>query len=945
MLQPQDRTPGPPPESLAGQTVWAIDSHSLIHQVFHALPEMTSPRGEPVAAVYGFARDVLGLLESKRPDFLFCAFDMPGKTFRHALYADYKATRPPMPDDLASQILACHRVVRALGIPALGVASFEADDILATIARLVEQLDGRCYLVTSDKDCRQLISERVKLYNIRKSEVLDRDALRADWGISPHQVVDYLALVGDASDNVPGVPLIGPVYARQLLQEYGSLDEILKHADEVTAAARRENLKKFGQQAITSRRLLELDGHVPVALDWQAARWDLSDPAPALALFEEFGFRSLVEKMRSRREKGSTPVANQPSPPAPLPERERGGTGQPSPPAPLPEGEGRAKHHLVDTAEKFAALLAELRGQKRISVDTETTGTQPRWPRWAEIVGMSLAWDDRGGWYLPFRAPPGEGHLELQPTLDALRPLLEDPALAKIGQNLKYDMIVLRAAGIALAGVTFDTMVASYLLDAGRRNHNLNDLAKRYLNHAAIKIEELIGSGKNQKRMEQVPVALVADYAAEDAWLPVRLRLILAEKLAEAELTDLLADLELPLIDVLAEMEYTGIKVDVGRLAELSDRYGRRMAALEQEIYELAGRQFNIASPKQLQELLFVENKLPVIKRTKTGPSTDVAVLEALAPLHPLPAKIVQYRQYAKLKGTYVDALPAMVHPATGRVHASFNQVVTATGRLSSSDPNLQNIPVRTDEGREIRSAFVPGEEGWLLLAADYSQIELRILAHYSGDERLCEAFQRDEDIHARVASQVNGVPLTDVTEAMRRQAKTVNFGVIYGQSATGLAARLGIEKAAAAEFIDGYFRSYPGIEGFLVRVLAECRRKGYVSTILGRRRAIRGVRANAGRSRNLAERTAVNTVIQGSAADLIKRAMITIHARLRREGLAARMLLQIHDELIFEVPAEELPRLAALVREEMAGAAALRVPLKVDLKAGPNWADAKELS
>ena len=482
------------------------------------------------------------------------------------------------------------------------------------------------------------------------------------------------------------------------------------------------------------------------------------------------------------------------------------------------------------------------------------------------------------------RAPPGQCHLDPSATLEALRPVLEDPAIGKIGQNLKYDMIVLRTAGVALAGMTFDTMVASYLLDAGRRNHNLNDLAKRYLNHATIKIEELIGSGKRQKRMDQVPVAQVADYAAEDAWLPVCLRPILAEKLAREELDDLLAKLELPLVEVLAEMEYTGIKVDVARLAELSRRFGERMATLEREIYDLAGYRFNIASPKQLQQLLFVEKKLPVVKRTKTGPSTDVAVLEVLAAQHPLPEKIVRYRQYAKLKGTYVDALPAMVHPVTGRVHASFNQVVTATGRLSSSDPNLQNIPVRTDEGREIRSAFVPGQEGWLLLAADYSQIELRILAHYSGDEQLCDAFARDEDIHARVASQVSGVPLADVTGAMRRQAKTVNFGVIYGQSAAGLARRLGIEKAAAAEFIDGYFQRYPGIEAFLIRILAECRRRGYVKTILGRRRAIRGVRENAGRSRNLAERTAVNTVIQGSAADLIKVAMIAIHRRLRRE-------------------------------------------------------------
>ena len=504
---------------------------------------------------------------------------------------------------------------------------------------------------------------------------------------------------------------------------------------------------------------------------------------------------------------------------------------------------------------------------------------------------------------------------------------------------------MLRAAGIRLAGVVMDTMIASYLLEAGRRNHNLDELAQTYLGHETIKISELIGSGKNQKRMDEVSVRRVADYAGEDAWLPLRLRPILAEKLVEAELDELLRSLELPLIDVLADMEYCGIKVDATRLRELSLRYGRRMEELEKEIHREAGREINIASPKQLQALLFDELKLPVVKRTaKTGPSTDAEVLEELAPLHPLPAKILEYRQFAKLKNTYVDALPEMICPATGRVHASFHQAVTATGRLSSSDPNLQNIPVRTEEGREIRSAFVTGQEGWRLLAADYSQIELRVLAHFSGDARLAEAFARDEDIHAQVAGQVNGVPLEDVTPEMRRAAKAVNFGVIYGQSPFGLARALGIEQDEAAKFIDNYFEGYPGIEKFLVRVLADCRKNGYVKTILGRRRAISGVREGAGRQRNLAERTVVNTVIQGSAADLIKRAMIAIHRRLRTERLSAKMLLQIHDELILEVPTDQFHHLAALVREEMIGAWALDVPLKVDLKAGPNWADTEEV-
>ena len=569
------------------------------------------------------------------------------------------------------------------------------------------------------------------------------------------------------------------------------------------------------------------------------------------------------------------------------------------------------------------------------------------WPRWAELVGISFAWDNQQSWYVPLRAPAGERCLQLATVLQGLKPILENPQIEKIGQNLKYDMIVFRSAGdVRLGGIAFDTMVASYLLEAGQRTHSLDELAKRYLDRPTIRIEELIGSGKKQKKMDEVPVERVAEYAGDHALLPLQLRPILSKRIEEQNLRELLVELELPLVEVLAEMEYTGVRIDVDFLARLSQRYAEKMEALEAEIYQLAGRQFNIASPKQLQQVLFDELKLHVVKRTaRTGPSTDAEVLEALAPKHPLPAKILQYRQYAKLKGTYVDALPQMVHPQTGRVHASFHQAVTATGRLSSSDPNLQNIPVRTEEGREIRAAFVPGEEGWVLLSADYSQIELRVLAHLSGDEGLCQAFLRDEDIHARVAAQVNGVPLEQVTPQMRRVAKTINFGIIYGQTPAGLAKVLGIEKQEAAKFIDSYFAGYPSIERFLIDVLNDCRTKGYVSTLLGHRRAIRGIRPEPTRQRNLPERTAVNTVVQGSAADLIKKAMVAIHRRLQKQRLDARLLLQIHDELIFEVSSRHLVDLARLVRDEMSGVYQLRVPLKVDLSAGPNWAQTQEIA
>ncbi|MHB1036685.1 MAG: DNA polymerase I [Pirellulales bacterium] len=895
------------PTDLPARTVWVIDAHSLIHQVFHAIPEMTSPRGEPVSAVYGFTRDLFYLLETKRPDYLFAAFDLPGKTFRHALLEAYKIHRPAMHEDLVPQFPAIRRVLEALGVPALGVESYEADDILATVAARTEELGGTCFLVTGDKDCRQLITDRVKVYNIRKDAVFDADALIEEWGIRPDQVVDFQAMVGDAVDNVPGISLIGPKIAGELLRKYGTLEEVLAHAEEVAGVKRKENLIAGRKQALLSRKLVELDRRVPLDLDWELARVKPFDPAPLLALFEEFGFHRLGEQAVAL---GGRPAAS---------------------------SQWKADYRTVDTPEALADLVELMSHEPCISVDTETTSI---WPAWAQIVGYSFAWKDGEAYYVPVRAPAGEPCLDPAATLAALRPILENPSIAKVGQNLKYDMIVLRSAGVELAGVAFDTMVASYLLEAGERNHNLDELAKRHLGHATIKIDTLIGSGKNQKRMDEVPVALVTPYAAEDADVAWRLRPILARELAFSSLEELFRSLELPLIDVLVEMESNGIKVDVGRLKELSDEFGARILALEQEIYDLAGHPFNIASPKQLQEVLFDQQKLPISKKTKTGASTDVEVLEELALQHPLPAKIIEYRQYAKLKGTYVDALPAMVHPKTGRVHASFNQVVTATGRLSSSDPNLQNIPIRSESGRAIRSAFLPGHEGWRLLAADYSQIELRVLAHFSGDETLLDAFAGGRDIHAEVASQVYGVPLDQVTSAMRRSAKVVNFGVLYGQSPVGLAKQLGIPQSEAADYIDAYFARYPGVEKFLVRTLEECRKKGYVCTVLGRRRAIRGIREGVGRYRNLPERTAVNTVIQGSAADLIKKAMIAIHRRLRSEKLPAKMLLQIHDELVFEVPSEEVDSLARLVAAEMAGVLPLKVPLGVDVKSGANWAD-----
>ncbi len=904
----------PPPESLEGATVYVIDAHNLIYQLFHALPEMTGPKGEPVGAVFGFARDLFFLLEEKQPTYCFCAFDMPGPTFRHQLYADYKVTRSAMPDDLVPQIATIRRMLAGFRIPALGLPGYEADDILATVARIAEQRGGQCRLVTSDKDCRQLITDRVALYNIRKNQVFDAGSLEKEWGIRPDQVVDFQAITGDSTDNIPGIPGLGPGFAKKLLQEYGSLDAAIAGGGEGLGPKRRQAFNDHVELARLSRQLVRLDPGVPVPIDWEGGRVRGVDGKVLTTLFRQLNFRALTEKTAALQQEVVEPVSRR----------------EPS-------------YRLVDCPAALETLAAELARQTCISIDTETTHI---WPRWAEMVGYSFAWKEDEAWYVPVRAPEGDPCLDPKLVADTLRPILENPSIQKIGQNLKYDYITLRSVGIRLAGIAFDTIVASYLLDAGSRNHTLDELARRYLQHETIKIHQLIGSGKNQKRMDEVPVAQVTDYAAEDAIVPLWLKPILEAKLVEAELDELFRGVEMPLVEVLAELEYLGIRVDIARLRELSVRHAERLVALEHEIYQIAGHEFNIASPKQLQQVLFEELKLPVGKKTtgRTGPSTDAEVLEELALRHALPARILDYRQVAKLKGTYVDALPDMVLPATGRVHASFNQVVAATGRLSSSDPNLQNIPVRSEAGREIRSAFVAGEAGWLLLAADYSQIELRVLAHFSRDENLCEAFRRDEDIHARVAGQVYGVELDQVTPEMRRQAKAVNFGVIYGQTAWGLAKQLGIEKDAAAEFIAAYFAGYPGIEVFLDQVLRQCRENGFVKTILGRRRAIEGVRPNPPRQRNLAERTAVNTVIQGSAADLIKLAMLAVRRRLIEEKRQSRVLLQIHDELVLEVPPGEVDAVARLVAEEMSGAWPMLVPLKVDVKAGANWADAEPL-
>lgn len=942
------------PFTLAGKKVFLVDAYSLIYQVFHAMPEMTGPLGQPVGAAHGFVRDILDLIEARGADLLVVLFDHSGDNFRHEIYPEYKAHREEMPADLQSQIPLILQYLEGLGVPTLSIAGYEADDLLASLAKQVHDAGGECLIVTSDKDCRQLITDRVKMYNIRKNELLDEVGLLASWGVRPDQVVDFQAMVGDSVDNVPGIPGIGEKTASALLQKYQTLEGIYAHLDELKGK-QRERIEAGRESAFKSRELVRLKCDIPIEFDWSAATIGGMQPALLAELNRQSGFRQLARRMENLAAKygaASAPLtktlsnADQTEIAADQEVGNEEGEVASSQPAPMPAAPWNSNYQTVATMEQLDQLVEQMKQQAEVVLDTETTSLSARQ---AEIVGYSFCWEPGVAYYLPVRAPAGEPVLDGPTVLEKLRPILEDENIKKTGQNIKYDLLVLRSAGVTLRGIAFDTMVADYLLDPGERSHNLDDLARRHLGHENISITSLIGSGKTQKRMDEVPVADITQYAAEDADVPLRLKAILEPRLEAQNLMPLFRDLEMPLIEVLAEMEFNGIKVDRQRLQELDAQFTERVATLQKEIYEIAGQEFNIDSRLQLSKLLFDDLKLPIVKRTKTGPSTDVEVLEELARLHPLPAKIIEYRQNTKLQSTYVVALQELIHPQTGRVHTSFKQDVAATGRLSSQDPNLQNIPVRTEAGRAIRSAFLPGEDGWLLMTADYSQIELRVLAHFSGDATLQEAFAHDRDIHTQVASGVYNVPLDQVTREMRSSAKAINFGIIYGQSPFGLSKALDINQNDAAAFIEAYFARLPGVEKFMEQVLLDCRERGSVSTILGRRRPVEGVRdprvQKNKRQRTLPERIAINTVIQGSAADIIKQAMINVYRRLKREGLRSRMLLQIHDELVFEFPPEEQDQLAKLVVEEMSTAAQLSVPLKVDVKTGPNWAACEALN
>ncbi len=878
-----------------------VDGNSFSYRAFYAVRDLRNSKGEPTNAVYGFITMLEKLLKAEKPDGIGVAFDLKGPTVRHKMYADYKIHRRPMPDDLVAQMPVIKEAVRAYNIPIYELQGYEADDIMATVAHRAEKKGHRVLIVTSDKDALQLVNKKVKVLNPQKENlVYDEAAVKARYGVGPERVVEVMALVGDASDNIPGVPGIGEKTASELIAEYGNLEGVYKNISKIKGDLKRKNLEENKKQAELSRDLATIDQNVPVEVDWDALKSKQPDTDRLVALYERLEFRSLLKNFPVKTKGLSEDLT--------------------------------LRYTRVEDEKGFKALMEKLESRKEWAFDFETTSVKALE---AEPIGVSFSFKEEEAFYVHFG-----GKLKARACLEALRGLLEDPKVQKIGQNLKYEITILKNFGIELKGIAFDTMVASYCLNSDKRNHNLDDITMEHLKIRITDITELIGTGRNEIRMDQVALDKVYRYGCQDSDVTFRLSKVLAPKLEEKDLSDLFETIEMPLVPVLADMEYAGVAIDAGYLGELSGEMDTQLKKLTRRIYELAGSEFNINSPKQLGEILFAKLGLPVVKKTKSGASTDVEVLQQLSEIHALPKELLKFRELSKLKSTYADALPGLVSAKTGRVHTSFNQTVTGTGRLSSSNPNLQNIPVRTEEGRKIRRAFVTGSKKTILVSADYSQIELRVLAHLSGDKNLVQAFRNGADIHRYTASLVFNVPLEEVTDTMRSSAKTVNFGVLYGMGAVSLSKSLDMSREAAKDFIKAYFDRYPEVKKYLDATLEAAREKGFVQTLFKRRRYIPEIVSRNPRMRSFAERTATNAPIQGTASDIIKIAMVRIAERLKKEKLEARMILQVHDELVFEVPKDELKDLVGLARENMEGAVKFSVPLDVSVKVGPNWLD-----
>ncbi len=880
---------------MSKKRLFLIDGNSFCYRAFYAIRALTNSKGQPTNAIYGFITMLNKIVKEKKPDMLAVAFDMKGPTFRHKKYEDYKIQRKPMPDDLIGQMAHIKNMVAAYNIPIFEVQGYEADDVLATIARRAEEKDIETFIVTGDKDALQIVGSHIKVYSTHKEGLIyDAHKVKEEYGVEPNRMIDIMSLMGDAIDNIPGVKGIGEKTAVELITEFGSLDGLYKNIDRVKSDSRKKILAENKEMAYLSRELAVLDENVPLKIDFKELETKDPDARKLFELFKEFEFKSLLKDV-------------------------------------TPKGTLKSVYELIEDQKAFSKLVEELSGLKEFAFDFETTSVDPML---AKLVGVSFSWNIGHASYVPMNK-----YFTIENVLAALKPIFEDVNIKKIGQNIKYEYIVLANYGIELKGISFDTMVASYVLNPSKLNHNLEDICLEYLSHKmTTPIQELLGKGKAAITMDQVDVKKVSDYCCEDSDVTLRLKKILEKDIADKGLDKLFHDVEIPLVKVLAIMEINGVSIDKDYLAKLSKELEHKLDKLTNNIYELAGEEFNINSPKQLSKILFEKLKLPVVKKTKTGISTNEEVLIKLAAEHKLPKMLLEYRELAKLKSTYIDSLPELINPKTGRVHTSFNQTVTATGRLSSSGPNLQNIPIKTDEGRKIRKAFIPSSSAGVLLSADYSQIELRILAHLSGDKQLAKAFREGLDIHSFTASLVFGVKEKEVTSEMRSMAKTVNFGIVYGMSPYGLSQSLNIGVDKAKEFIDAYFERYPDVKQYLEGLITEARENGFVATILGRRRYIPEINNQNMQIRQFAERTAINAPIQGSAADVIKVAMIAIDEKLAKSGMKTKMTMQVHDELVFDVPKQELDKAKKIVKEGMEEIIKLKVPVEAHIEVGKNW-------
>lgn len=901
--------------------LFIIDGHALCYRAYYAFIRnpLVNSDGQNTSAIFGFARMLLRLIADQKPDYLVVAFDPPKKSFRFAMYPEYKANRQKMPDDLRSQIDEIKKMIETLGIPRIEEADFEADDVLGTIAKKYASGDVEVMLVTGDKDAYQLVGDGVRIYANKKGiseyEVYGPKEVEEMLGVRPDQVIDYMALVGDASDNVPGVKGIGEKTAQKLIAEFGSLDGLYGRIDEVRGK-QKDTLAREKEMAYLSRDLVTVRTDLPIRHDISEFGFKGISPDAAVPYFTKLEMTSVIKDFFGADAGQGAGAAKEKA-----------------------EEKIEKNYRIIRTETELEEMIGLIRKAGEVSLDTETTSLSPVE---AELVGMSFSIREGEGWYLPLlsRGMFSEEYLDPALSLPRLKPLLTDPKVRKIGQNIKYDLLVLVNYGIELAGVSFDTMVASYLLSPNDRRHNMDDLAEKYLNYRTITFKELVGAGKSAIPVEEVPLDRISEYAIEDADITYRLYNIFKRKIDDEDLLKLFNEIEMPLVPVLADMERAGVKIDIAYFKKLEVKNRDLLKQVEERIYADAGQAFNINSTRELSHVLFDTLRLKPQRKTKTGLSTDIRVLESLQGSHPIIDHLISYRSLSKLKNTYIDALPKLVSPKTGRIHTSFNQTVVATGRLSSSDPNLQNIPVRDEMGKGIRRGFVP-EKGHVLLSADYSQIELRVAAHLSGDANMIRAFNDGIDIHAMTASSVFGVPIGEVTPDMRRQAKVINFATIYGVSPFGLSQQAEIGMKEAAEFIRIYFETYPGFKKFIDETIEFARANGYVKTLLGRKRAIDEIDSDTSFRREGAERVAINTPIQGTSADMIKIAMINISDDIKMKKMKTRMIMQVHDELVFEVPEDELDAAKKMVVDRMEHALDLAVPVKVDVGVGKNWEEA----